>query len=48
MLREGGAMEFINATAVAEVMPTLGNYWNSSVSWTDLPESWVNMVFNGS
>lgn len=47
MLRDGGANEFINATAVAEIMPTLDRYWNSSVSWTDVPGSWVNMVFNG-
>ncbi|WVO12599.1 hypothetical protein L204_100204 [Cryptococcus depauperatus] len=47
MLRSGGSNEYISETQMAAMMPHLGEFWNSSVSWTTSPGSSTTLSFIG-
>ena len=47
MLRQGGALEYINATQAAIMQPLLSNWWNQSISWTTTGGSAVTLNFSG-
>ncbi|ODO10116.1 hypothetical protein I350_02344 [Cryptococcus amylolentus CBS 6273] len=48
MIRINGSDEYINQTQVDAIQPLLGEFWNSSLSWTTSEGSWTRLAFTGS
>ncbi|WWD18502.1 hypothetical protein CI109_102954 [Kwoniella shandongensis] len=47
MLRINGSDQYINQTQVDEIRPLLGQFWNSSISWTTSVNSSTSIRFVG-
>jgi hypothetical protein len=47
MLREGGANEYLNESEVEIMRPLLGEFWNSSLSWTSARGAATTLSFIG-
>jgi hypothetical protein len=47
MLREGGANEYLNESEMEIMQPLLGEFWNSSVSWTSVQNAATTLSFIG-
>ncbi|WVW84635.1 hypothetical protein I302_106669 [Kwoniella bestiolae CBS 10118] len=47
MLRTNGSNEYIDAGQVEGMIPLLGEFWNSSISWTQGKGSWMELSFVG-
>ena len=47
MLREGGADEYLSESEMEIMRPLLGEFWNSSVSWTSVQGAATTLSFIG-
>jgi len=47
MLREGGANEYLSESEMEMMRPLLGEFWNSSVSWTSVQGAATTLSFIG-